>query len=299
MNAFSADWLSLRESVDHRSRNSLLQEKVIDYLHQIADSKDGAIQIVDLGSGTGSNLRALAPLIQRNQQWTLIDYDPLLLNSARQKLCAWADNTISDVKKNDSDDFTSVKPLTLIKNQYQITVHFLQNDLAKNLPAVLSKPADLITAAAFFDLVAFDWLAQFCKLLQSPLYTVLTYNGKERWLPVDPRDTEILKAFHSHQARDKGFGPAAGPLALGVLKQLLAQRGFQVETATSPWMLGSDDSLLIAELARGTAKAAAETKLVSHETSEQWDQHRSQSLQCEIGHDDLFAIYGQNTIKVL
>jgi hypothetical protein len=64
--------------------------------------------------------------------------------------------------------------------------------------------AGLITAAAFFDLVAFDWLDQFCKLLQSPLYTVLTYNGKERWLPEDPRDTEILKAFHSHQARDKG-----------------------------------------------------------------------------------------------
>jgi hypothetical protein len=290
MNTFSADWLSLRESVDHRSRNSLLQEKVIDYLHQIADSKDGAIQIIDLGSGTGSNLRALAPLIHRNQQWTLIDYDPLLLNSARQKLCAWADSTITDVKKNDSDDFTTVKPLTLIKNEHQITVEFLQNDLAKNLPAVLSRPADLITAAAFFDLVAFDWLDQFCKLLQSPLYTVLTYNGEERWLPEDPRDTEILKAFHSHQARDKGFGPAAGPLALVVLKQLLTQRGFKLETGKSPWMLGSDDSLLIAELARSTAQAAAETKLVSHETSEKWGMHRSQSHRCEIGHDDLFAI---------
>jgi hypothetical protein len=62
-------------------------------------------------------------------------------------------------------------------------------------------------------------------------------------------------------------------------------------------MLGSDDSLLIAELARGTAKAAAETKLVSHETSEQWGEHRSQSLQCEIGHDDLFAICGKNQLS--
>jgi SAM-dependent methyltransferase len=290
MNTFSADWLSLRESVDHRSRNSLLQEKVINYLHQIADSKDGPVQIVDLGSGTGSNLRALAPLIHRNQQWTLIDYDPLLLNSARQKLCAWADSTIPDVQKNDADDFTTVEPLTLIKNQHQITVDFLQSDLAKNLPAVLSRPADLITAAAFFDLVAFDWLDQFCKLLQSPLYTVLTYNGEERWLPEDPSDSEILKAFHAHQSRDKGFGPAAGPLALGVLEQLLTQRGFKLEAGTSPWMLGVNDSSLIAELARSTAQAAAETKLVSHETSEKWGMHRSQSHRCEIGHDDLFAI---------
>ena len=299
MNTFSADWLSLRESVDHRSRNSLLQGKVIDYLHQIADTKDGVIEIVDLGSGTGSNLRALAPLIHRNQQWTLIDYDPLLLNSAHQKLCAWADIIISDVKKNDAEDFTRVKPLTFIKNQHQITVHFLRNDLAKNLPATLSRPADLITAAAFFDLVAFDWLDQFCKLLQSPLYTVLTYNGEEKWFPVDLRDNEILKAFHSHQARDKGFGPAAGPFALSVLRQLLTQRGFQIQTGSSPWMLGPDDSLLIAELARGTAQAAAETKLVTHETSEQWGKYRSQSHQCEIGHDDLFAVCGKNSIKAL
>jgi hypothetical protein len=283
MNTFSTDWLSLRESVDHRSRNALLQEKVIHYLNQIASSKDDAIQIIDLGSGTGSNLRALAPLIPHNQKWTLIDYDPLLLNSARQKLCAWADNTISD-------DCTSVKPLTLIKNQRQITVHFVQHDLAQHLPAVLSEPADLITAAAFFDLVASDWLDQFSKLLQSPLYTALTYNGDEKWFPTDPSDTEILKAFHSHQARDKGFGPAAGPLALSKLKHLLKQRGFQVDTGPSPWMLGQYDSSLIAQLALGTAKAAAETKLVPHETADQWGVRRSQSQQCEIGHDDLFAI---------
>jgi hypothetical protein len=59
-------------------------------------------------------------------------------------------------------------------------------------------------------------------------------------------------------------------------------------------MLGPDDSLLIAELARGTAQAAVETKLVTPEMSEQWGKYRSQSHQCEIGHDDLFAIYGKN-----
>jgi hypothetical protein len=64
-------------------------------------------------------------------------------------------------------------------------------------------------------------------------------------------------------------------------------------------MLGPDDSLLIAELARGTAKAAAETKLVTHETSKQWGKFRSQSHQCEIGHDDLFAVCGKNSIKAL
>lgn len=289
MNAFSTDWLSLREGVDHRSRNTLLQEQVIDYLRQLEKSKDDPIQIIDLGSGTGSNLRALAPLIHHHQKWTLIDYDLLLLNAARQKLGDWADGIVHDAEGNDSASYSTIAPVTLIKNQFQITVHFLQKDLANDLQAVLSEPADLITAAAFFDLVAFDWLVQFCKELQTPLYTVLTYNGSEKWLPSDPWDADILKAFHTHQGRDKGFGPAAGPLALNALEQLLKQRGFQVATGTSPWILGPNDALLIQELAAGTARAAEETTLITHDIAEQWRKRRAQSQQCEIGHDDLFA----------
>lgn len=293
-NAFSTDWLSLREGVDHRSRNTLLQKQVIDYLHQIAKSKNDPIQIIDLGSGTGSNLRALAPLISYNQTWTLIDYDTLLLNAARQKLCIWADQIIHEAESHDSANNSTIAPVTLIKNQRQITVHFLQKDLANDLQAALSEPADLITAAAFFDLVALEWLVQFCKELQTPLYTVLTYNGSEKWLPSDSLDTDILKAFHAHQGSDKGFGPAAGPQALNALERLLKQRGFNVATGTSPWLLGPDDTLLIQELAAGTAKAAEETTLVTHDIAEHWKERRTQSQHCEIGHDDLFARQDKN-----
>jgi hypothetical protein len=293
-NAFSTDWLSLRESVDHRSRNTILQKQVIDYLHQIGKSKNDPIQIIDLGSGTGSNLRALAPLISHNQTWTLIDYDSLLLNAARKKLCIWADEIIHEAESNDSANNSTIAPVILIKNQRQITVHFLQKDLANDLQAALSEPADLITAAAFFDLVALEWLVQFCKELQTPLYTVLTYNGNEKWLPSDPLDTDILKAFHAHQGSDKGFGPAAGPQALNALEQLLKQRGFQVVTGTSPWILDSNDALLMKALATGTASAAAETTLVTHDIAKQWGERRAQSQQCEIGHDDLFARQDKN-----
>ncbi|HQS61558.1 MAG TPA: class I SAM-dependent methyltransferase, partial [Polynucleobacter sp.] len=288
MTSFSTDWLSLREAADHRSRNPFLQNQVLQYLEEIGSLKNDPIDIIDLGSGTGSNLRALAPLIQHSQTWTLVDYDPLLLIAAREKLCTWADRYIDGDNHHYMDDV--MRPVTLVKNHLEINVTFLQKDLSSDLSLILSKSADLITAAAFFDLVASDWIEQFCKALQAPLYTVLTYNGVEKWFPTDPSDAEILKAFHSHQARDKGFGPAAGPLALNKLKHLLKQRGFQVDTGSSPWMLGQSDSSLIARLALGTAKAAAETKLVPIATTEQWSVLRSQSQRCEIGHDDLFAI---------
>ena len=285
MTSFSTDWLSLREGADHRSRNPFLQDQVLRYLREISSLKNDLIHIVDLGSGTGSNLRALAPLIHHNQKWTLIDYDSLLLKAAREKICVWADSII---------DNDATGPLTLVKNNYEITVQFLQKDLASDLQSELFKSADLITAAAFFDLVALDWLVQFCKLLKTSLYTVLTYNGKETWLPSNPRDTEILEAFHHHQGSDKGFGDALGPLAFKTMGQLLKKEGFHVETGSSPWVLNPNDTLLIQELAVGTAKAVAETNLISDEIAKRWGEQRAQSQQCEIGHDDLFAIYKNN-----
>jgi SAM-dependent methyltransferase len=291
MSSFSTSWLSLREGADHRSRNSVLQGQVLKYLEQIGNLKDAPLRIIDLGSGTGSNLRALAPLICHDQKWTLIDYDQLLLQAAREKLCAWADDTANWKTNNQSNNDSKIPPVTLVKNNYVIAVHFLQKDLANDLQSVLSEPADLITAAAFFDLVALDWLEQFCKVLKTSLYTVLTYNGKEAWQPSDPRDTEILEAFHHHQARDKGFGPAAGPLALNNLELLLKRRGFEVFTGSSPWMLGLNDSALIKELSAGTSNAAAETNFVTHEIAKQWGEQRAKSSRCEIGHDDLFARY--------
>lgn len=294
MSSFSTSWLSLREDADHRSRNSILQGQVLKYLEQIGSLKNAPLRIIDLGSGTASNLRALAPLIHHNQEWTLIDYDLLLLQAAREKLCAWADDTIDGKTNSPSDNDSKIRSVTLVKNNYEITVKFLQKDLTSDLQSALSESADLITAAAFFDLVALDWLEHFCKVLKTSLYTVLTYNGKETWLPSDARDTEILEAFHHHQAWDKGFGPAAGPLALNHLELLLKREGFEVVTGTSPWILGPSDSALIKELAAGTAKAVAETRLITHEITKQWGEKRASSSQCEIGHDDLFAKYEHN-----
>jgi SAM-dependent methyltransferase len=295
MTSFSTDWLSLREGADHRSRNPVLQDQVLRYLEVIGNLKSDPIHIVDLGSGTGSNLRALAPLIQHNQKWVLIDYDPLLLKAAREKICVWADSNTDRAHNNHLDNDVN-GPVTLVKNNYEITVHFLQKDLARNLQPELFESADLITAAAFFDLVALDWLVQFCKVLKTSLYTVLTYNGEETWLPSDPRDTEILEAFHHHQGSDKGFGKALGPSAFKTMEQLLKKEGFHVETGSSPWILNPNDASLIQELAVGTAKAAAETQLVSNEIAKQWGEQRAKSQYCEIGHDDLFAIYKKNSI---
>jgi len=278
MTGFSAQWLALREPADHRARDTSLRDQVVHDLNHLARLRPGPIKIVDLGCGSGSNLRALAPHMPATQHWTLVDYDPALLSVAKTALVQWADQTISD------QDI-----LVLLKNGKHISVKFLCEDLSSNLESVLALPTDLLTAAAFFDLVAEHWLERFCGLLRSPLYTVLTYNGQEIWHPPEPMDAAMLKAFHTHQQTDKGFGAAAGPNAADVMETLLKARGFAVSTAQSPWKLDAADHNLIEQLAIGSAVAVLETKQVSVDDVTAWKQSRSVAQTCEIGHTDLYA----------
>ena len=74
---FTADWLALREAVDHRSR----PEGLLVPLRAWWRAR-GASHVVDLGSGTGSNLRYLAPRLDPGQRWRLVDHDRELLRRA-------------------------------------------------------------------------------------------------------------------------------------------------------------------------------------------------------------------------
>ena len=139
------------------------------------------------------------------------------------------------------------------KNGRRLTFAFERLDLDADLARALAG-ADLVTAAAFFDLVSPDWIERFCAELarrRLPLYAVLTYDGRESWTPPHAADAAMLDAFHRHQARDKGFGPAAGPRSSAMLREALERHGFEVQVGASPWRLGAGDAELIAALSRG------------------------------------------------
>ena len=278
MTGFSAAWLALREPADHRARNVAVRDAALAHL-----AGKAAPRLVDLGCGSGSNLRALAPHLPSGQIWRLVDADPLLLQAARQALTLWADRT------EPSDGGA----LVLWQGGKRIEVHFEEADLARDLDAVLDRPADLVTAAAFFDLVAPAWAALFCEALVKrglPLFTVLTYDGVERWTPAHPADAAMLAAFHAHQTSDKGFGAAAGPGAFALMERAFKDRGWRVVAGQSPWRLSAaDEAPLIAALAEGAAGAVAETGLVAPADVASWLAARRVAQTCEIGHMDLFA----------
>ncbi|MBL8587525.1 MAG: class I SAM-dependent methyltransferase [Methylobacteriaceae bacterium] len=273
---FSADWLALREPADHAARDAGLAAAAAATL-----AEKRTPHIVDLGCGAGSNLRGFAPALGPRQRWTLVDYDPRLLAAAREALTRWADRAV-------------VEPdgLRLEKAGKLIDVAFRQADLAADPAAPLAGEVDLVTAAALFDLVSQEWLERFADALATrrlPLYTVLIYDGIERWSPPYAADAAALAAFHAHQATDKGFGLALGPQAAPAFDAALARRGYRVRRARSPWRLTAADAPLIRELADGAARAIAETGRLPAADVESWRIARRAASACEIGHEDLLA----------
>jgi len=275
MSGFSPEWLALREPVDHRSRAA-------DVARQLQQHFSGrkSVRVVDLGCGTGSNIRGTFHLLPDRQEWTLVDYDPRLLSAAREALAAWSD-------RNESAD----DGLIVHKDGKTLRVSLRQSDLNVALDDALGQDADLVTASAFFDLCSADFIERFAAAVarrRAVFFTVLTYNGQQTWTPAHPADRELRDAFCAHQRGDKGFGPSAGPEAAASLRAAFAGAGYDVREGDSPWVMDMADGSLIADLARGFAGAVAETGVVAPATVAAWQAvTRSGAV---VGHTDTLAI---------
>lgn len=267
MSGFSTDWLRLREPADHKARSEPLVRDLLTYL-----GERDAVSVLDLGCGTGSNLRALAPLLPMPQHWALVDYDRALLDAARLEIESWLPG--ADVA--------------------EMTYHLQAADLTTDLDQLFNVNAyDLITAAALFDLVSEDWIKDFVAQLAArscAFYTVLIYDGEMSWTPAHSADDDIRAAFNAHQQSDKGFGAAAGPRAGTVLAACLKDAGFKVRTEQSPWLLGPSEKPLMQATADGIGKAAEESGLMDDVALTSWRTSRSALERCEIGHTDILAI---------
>lgn len=282
MSDFSAEWLRLREPADHRSRDTALAAEVARLF-----TLRKTIRIVDLGSGLGSNLRALAPQLPCDQHWRLLDHDVGLLDQAMMELGRWKSGALNGGER-----------LQLSIGGRSVSVRAEPIDLALSLEAAFATPPDLVTAAALFDLTSADWIERLADLLavhRVPLYATLTYNGGDRGDPAHPLDAAIIAALHVHQHTDKGFGPAAGPDAVEALRKALTARGFAVHIAPSPWRLTDADSAMLTMLGEGIAAAASETNLLSQQDIATWKRFhmpdgRWQDVAWTVGHADLLAV---------
>jgi SAM-dependent methyltransferase len=270
VSSFSAEWLALRDAADRRA----VAPAVLTALRRWAarEYSGAPLAVTDLGAGTGSTLRRLAPILPAPQRWLLVDDDPHLLAAARSVGAAG------------------------------IVVGTRVRDLAA--PGVLAPllcRADLVTASALFDLVSADWCRSLIRAAARPgraLYATLTYDGRLRFEPADPFDATLRRLVNGHQLRDKGFGPALGPAAAGTLARLATASGAVLAAARSDWRLGPADRTLLGPLVAAWAEVAAEVAAeqapelgvaVAAWAERRLRQVRAGGLRARVGHMDLLA----------
>ena len=245
MSGFDPDWLDLREPADHRA----LAKEPLARLEALFAERE-RVSVADLGAGSGSLLRALAPRLGRRQSWTLIDADEGLLAHARTRLSAWADSWAEDGGR-----------LSLAKDAIEIEVVTLIRDLSADPLPAEATGADLVTASAFFDLAGRAWTEAFVARLAAagrPLYAPLVYAGRKTFAPTHPLDGVALGAFNRHQLGEKGLGSARGPGAADTLAGIAGAAGLSCLAAESPWRLGKTDAAITKRLASDMAQAIAE-----------------------------------------
>ncbi|WP_075217831.1 class I SAM-dependent methyltransferase [Mongoliimonas terrestris] len=259
MSGFSTAWLDLREPADASARDGRLLADAA----ALVDAADDAL-VIDLGSGTGSTLRALQPALKRPASWILVDADMDLLMEAERRAEGLAG------------------------------VEVMRFDLAAPRPLPLSD-ATLVTASALFDLVSpafLDRLVATVAANRSALYAALTYDGTTTWSVTHPLDGEVLAAFNRHQRSDKGFGPALGPAAAQALAEALSRAGYRVQAAASPWRLGPDDAALMRPLIDGMADAVTAEGSLDAASVAEWRTFRLETMaesRVTVGHVDVLA----------
>ncbi|MDX1562383.1 MAG: class I SAM-dependent methyltransferase [Gammaproteobacteria bacterium] len=283
MSGFAAEWLGLRERADAAARSRRLAQSLT----------GGYRRIVDLGAGTGANLRWLAPELGAEQHWTLIDNDRKLLTAARNRTRSWANENGYRMRGRG-------RHWVVEGTGFACTVDACALDLKTHLDAIDWPRGGLVTASALLDLVSLDWLTDVVARVSAAGAAVnwaLTYDGRIRIDPADESDTFVIDAFNRHQRTDKGFGPALGPDAWLVAQSLLERAGFSVRTVDSSWDCGASDRSLIVELVAGIAAAASaiepdEQRIVDRWCKDRLGRAKKGKLQVSVGHRDIVALPG-------
>jgi SAM-dependent methyltransferase len=270
---FSAAWLALREPFDHAARSVALARRLAEVLPKRP-------RLIDLGAGTGSMFRFLAPIIGRGQDWTLVDMDGAVLDEAFGRTAAWARRR-GYAATAPGDELLVSTPKGLWRMR---TLNALLP------PSADAQHCDAILCSALLDLVSAPWLGRLCDTLKVPFLACLNVDGRDSWLPRHPFDALVRTAFRRDMHRDKGSGAALGTSAPG----LLTARKLVTASAPADWRIPGTALRMQQALIEGTAGAARNACPGRAPEIGEWEQARLRQairgrLAIRIGHRDILA----------
>lgn len=270
---FDAAWLAARRRADDRARDEGgLARRLRAHL---GDAAGAPLRVLDLGGGTGANLRHLAPRLAGPQRWHVVDRDPALLAALEAAPGVAATTAVVDLAS--------------------------PGGLAALAPWA---DADLVTHSALLDLAALDVVQALVGALRPRAWlAALEVDGAVDVAPGRADDDAILDAFRRDQRRPKGLGldpgaAALGPDAAGALARALADAGYAVVEVETPWRLSARDDGdrgLLAPWIDGTAAAAARARPDLAAPGRRWARARHRDLaagdlRVRVGHRDVLGV---------
>jgi SAM-dependent methyltransferase len=281
-----AHWLRLREAADRASRSVTLTRSVVN-----AVSNRDPLTVLDLATGTGSNLRYLAEWLPSPQRWLLVDRSPDLLALVRSRTEEWAG-------ERDYEVTSSASGFRIRSERLSCLVESRQMDLNALVDPTLFEGRHLVTASALLDLVSEDWLralAARCAAVGAAALFALTYDGRSSCDPAEPEDDMVRELMNEHQHRDKGLGgPAAGPDAVGAAEQAFADIGYDLQTDASDWVIEPEAREFQRQLIEGWAHAGLEQQPDAAAAIADWRARRLAHVDAGrsrivVGHHDVAA----------
>ncbi|MFE6419722.1 SAM-dependent methyltransferase [Streptomyces rochei] len=267
---YAPEWLRLREPADAAARaHDLLGPLRVRLADRPGRAAHDGLVVHDLGCGTGSMGRWLAPLLDGAQHWVLHDRDPYLLH------------------------FAAVGTPRSAADGSRVTVETRRGDLARLTPDALTG-AGLVTASALLDVLTareVGALAAACAAAGCPALLTLSVAGRVELTPEHPLDTEITLAFNDHQRRSGLLGPDA----VSTAAEAFAAHGATVRTRSAPWRLGPDEAALAGQWLRGWVAAAVEQRPELREPAARYVEERltacaAGELRVVVHHTDLLAL---------
>ncbi|MEL6594053.1 MAG: class I SAM-dependent methyltransferase, partial [Bacteroidota bacterium] len=206
VSAYPTHWLETRFPFDAEGRHPVLESQMITYLQGISKP-----HILDVGAGYGANYRYFAPKLSGQEQWSLLEHDPILIEAMRQDL--------------------------------PDSIQYLQHSLLDIPGAIDPDDLDLVMANAVFDLFSRDQFYGFAERLaaaNTPLYLSLNYTGMG-FVPENKYDEEMIAHYEAHMQRPQDFGTAMGADGPRQMKEILTELDYQVQMAPSYWHIGAEN----------------------------------------------------------
>lgn len=286
----SVEWLETRYPFDARARSHTLETLALDSFQN-----KSAVNIVDVGAGTGANTRYYQKLLPNLQKWTLIESNSAFSNQWKGSFMEWCNQNRLSYRDENVDE------IVLHNTMQSLTVCWRSGSALDLAKLTIPDKVDLVVANALFDLFSVHQFENFASTLAEykiPLLTTLNYQSM-LFIPADPLDRKYIQLYESHMQRPRPEGNAMGSNCSQHAGRIMNELGASVYREKSTWDIRNQDRQMLTYLLNFMQTSIVEllTSPKDVQQLDEWINSKQKEMEADklrlvIEHSDMFFEFG-------